>query len=188
MALISHCVQAKNSQLVGYNLRVVPSASLKLMPLLFRDKLPPDVQILHCPPVRSLEKNVVWHHVIVAKRWYNWHDEIVRRIRIIGILVVTEHFDKLAHEELILLNDLVFASRKLLIVVMSCGISSPYHKVYRVFDVLVDPLEGRVDKGERSVAVRRFCAIEPSGAVSTVAREILLGGGVGFVVWVGVEI
>ena len=54
--------------------------------------------------------------------------------------------------------------------------------------MLVDPVEGGIDKEERGVAIRSFCTVFAGGTVGSVASLIIFGGCVSFVEGIRVEV
>lgn len=123
------------------------------MPLLFRDELSPDVQILASPSVRTIGEGVVRKDVIVTKGRNNRHDEIVQRIRIVEVFGLPEDLKKFGNEQLILVDNLHVTSRNFLIIVVTGGVSSPDDEVNLVLDVIFDPVEGSVQQSDGTVAI-----------------------------------
>ena len=71
---------------------------------------------------------------------------------------------------------------------MPSGISSPNDEVYGIFQIVIDPLEGSVDKGSRRVAVRGFRAEDASRPIASMAGVLFFGRGVGLIELVRMEI
>ena len=71
---------------------------------------------------------------------------------------------------------------------MPSGISSPNDEVYGIFQIVIDPLEGSVDKGFGRVAVRSFRAEDASRPIASMAGVVFFGRGVGLIELVRVEI
>ncbi len=94
---------------------------------------------------------------------------------------ISKHLVELAHEIAVLVEDLLLAPWKFLIIVVPCRVTSPDDKVDVVFKILFNPLEGRVDKGIWRVAVRCLGAIDSSRTLEAVAGGFFIGGRVHFV-------
>jgi hypothetical protein len=78
-----HGVQADSSQLPRNQLYREPASLLELMSLRLGYELPPDVQVLHRPPIRPVGEDIVRHDVIVTKRRHNRYNEVVRAMFIV---------------------------------------------------------------------------------------------------------
>ena len=71
---------------------------------------------------------------------------------------------------------------------MPSGISSPNDEVYGIFQIVINPLEGSVDKGLRRVAVRGFRAEDASRPIASMAGVVFFGRRVGLIKLIRVEI
>ena len=72
-------------------------------------------------------------------------------------------------QKLVQFHNLVFCPWYPFVIVMASRIASPNDEVYRIFQMLVDPVEGGIDKKERGVAIRSFCTEFSGGALASVA-------------------
>jgi hypothetical protein len=88
----------------------------------------------------------VGQYVVVAKCGNDWNDKIVGRIVVRLFLVLAKDFVEFVHEQLIQLNNLLYISGYLLVVVMACRVACPDDKVDRVLELMANPVEGRIDE------------------------------------------
>lgn len=105
--------------------------------------------------------------VVVSEVRYDGYYQVI--CRIIIIVFLSENLDKFFHHELVEPNHLFLCPRNLIITVMTRGVTSPDDKVYRIFQVLVDPMECCINEGYRRVAIRGFgaeCTSRPSPSVT----------------------
>lgn len=156
------------------------------MPLRFRDKATPNVQILHRPLVRALQENVVRHDVVVAKCRHNRDHIIVGPSPV--LVRHTEDLSELVHQVFILLDDLLLCAGVLLIVVVSRRVACPNDEINIILDVVLDPLERLVHQRIWRIASRRLCAVDASRSSLAVTCCLLGGARVRLVEGVRVEI
>ena len=71
---------------------------------------------------------------------------------------------------------------------MPSGISSPNDEIYGIFQIVIDPMEGSVDKGFRRVAVCGFRAEDASRPIASMAGVVFFGRRVGLIELISVEI
>lgn len=116
------------------------------MPLLFRYELTPKILVFSCPYIWPFEENVVRKYIVVPERWDDWNQEVVVGIVIIEPILLAPYLDELFHHKLVLRDDLVACAGYMFIIVMACTVPGPYNKVDLVLQVILDPLEGGIDK------------------------------------------
>lgn len=185
--LHSHGVQADDSQLPWNDLYVEPTTLLEAVPLRLGDETPPNTEIPLGPFIRAREHDIMRHDVIVAKGGDDGDLVVVCRI-IIVVLVLSKDFGEFADHELVGMYDLLLGAGYLLVVVMPCGITCPYDEVYFIGNVVLYPVEGRIDERWRGVAGRGFGAIVAGWATFSVAGCICRCARVCLVEGVWVEI
>ena len=112
----------------------------------------------------------MWKNVVVAKSWDDGDYEVVGGIGVIIIVCFAKDLDKLVHHEPVKLCDLFVCSRISFIIIMSSRVSRPHNKIDLVFQILFNPLESCVDKGQGRIATRDFGAIVSRGALAAMAR------------------
>lgn len=120
------------------------------MSLGLRYEAAPYVQVLHRPLVRSRKEDVVWHDIVVAKRWHNRYHIVVYSSAI--FIRHTKHLTKLFDQKLVLTYDLLLRARMLLIVVVSRRVARPDHKIDIVLDIVVYPPKRLIDQREGRIA------------------------------------
>lgn len=120
------------------------------MSLRLRYETPPNVEILHRPAIRPGQENVMWHDVVVPKRWDHRHCPLVGApILVFG---VSKDFCELVDHELILAQDLFLGTRELFIVIVPGRVACPNDKVYVIFDIVADPVKRLVYERIRRIA------------------------------------
>ena len=155
------------------------------MSLRLRYKLPPDIQILHRPPIRPAGEDVVRHDIVVTKCGHNWYDEVVRAM---PVVVLPKDLRQLGDHELILLYDLLLRPRYLLVVVVPRRVARPYNKVYVILDVVVYPLKRLIDEREGRVAAGGFGAVDAGRTMFAVAGGVRCGARIRLVEWIWMEV
>ena len=183
-----HRVHADDRQIVGNHLHVEPTAPLELVPLRLRYEIPPNFQVFQRPFVRPSLEDIVRHHIIVAKRRNDRNGKIVCRVCVVDVVVLPENLCELGNQQLILFHDLLLAPWELLVVVVPRRVPRPDHEVDSALEVLLDPLESRVEKGYRGITVGRLCAIDSRRPMSSVTGRSFLRGGVCLVERIEVEV
>lgn len=156
------------------------------MSLSLRYKAAPDVQVFHRPLVWSGKEDVVWHNIVVAKGWHNRYHIVVYSSAI--LIRHTKHFTKLFDQELVLAYDLLLRACVFLIVVVSCRVTRPDHKIDLVLDIVVDPSERLIDQRERRVATRRLSAVDACWSSFSMTCCLSCGARVRLIKWVRVEV
>lgn len=96
----SHGVEADDCQPTRNYLDGEPTSLLKLMSLRLGDETPPNVQVLHGPPIGPTEEDVMGHDVVIAKGRHNRNDEIVGGRA--GVSGLAKDVCKLGNHELVL--------------------------------------------------------------------------------------
>lgn len=145
-----HGVQADDSQLVWNDFHREPPALLELVPLRLRDKAAPDIQVLHRPLVRSLEKDVVRHDVVIAKCWHDRNHIVVDTSAV--LVRHAEYLAKLLNQELVLADDLLLRARMFLVVVVSRRVARPNYEVDIILDIVFDPFERLIHQRKWRIA------------------------------------
>jgi hypothetical protein len=110
--------------------------------------------------------------VVVPECWNYRDDKVVGGVGIVYVVRLPKDFDKLFHHIFIEFDDLLVRSRESFIIVMPSRIASPNHEINLIFDIVLNPLEGRVDQGKGSVAVCHFGTIIARLAFAGVASLV----------------
>jgi len=179
-------IEAEDDQFSRYNINREPPTLCELMSLLFRDEFSPYIQVRAGPQVRASVEDVVRKDVIVAECRYDWDGEIV--VRVVVMVACVKDLLKLLRNKSVQANDLFSCSRNLFVIVVTSRIACPDDKVNRVSDLLIYPIECRVDKRDGRVAIRSFRSIISSRAVSSMTGITFFGRRVGLVEAIGMEI
>ena len=158
------------------------------MDLLLRHELPPNRRESLQPRIRPWAQDVVRQDVVVPQRGHDWDSEVVERILVVVVLGLAEHLEELAHDELVLVEDLPGRARDPVVVVVPRRVARPQHEVDRVLQVVVDPSERRVDQGDGAVACRCLGPVQTCRPRASVAGVILLRRRVSLEEWVGVDV
>lgn len=138
-------VHANYDQVIRDDLDRKPPSLLEAVSLLLGDEIPPNIQILHGPLVRPLQKDVVRHNVIVAKGGYDRHHQ--RTGWALGVVFGSpKDLGEFRNDMLILLDDLGLRARDLLVIVVAGGIAGPDDEVDVVAQMFLHPLERLVDQ------------------------------------------
>jgi len=146
----------------------------------------PDIQVLHCPLIWAGQENVVRHDVVISKCRHDGYLEGLCGVLL--VVAIPKDVGQLLHHELVLRDDLILGARQLLVVVVSCRVAGPHHKINVVGHIVLYPVHGRVDEGRGRVACRCFGAVVACRAIFAVACSLLLGARVCLVVGVGMEV
>ena len=111
------------------------------MSLLFRDESFPDTQVFLRPLVGPGLHDIVGHNVNVPKVRNDGYGPFIGRVRVV---LLAKDLLELVYQQLVRFNNLLFCSRYLLIGIMAGRVSCPNDEVDGIFDVVVDPLKGRI--------------------------------------------
>lgn len=130
------------------------------MLLLFGDELAPHVRILLCPSIRSSGQHVVRKYVVVAKGRNDRDHQIIGRIGVIDVVVLSEDFDDFVNHILVQFGDLCFCPRQLLIIVVTSRVASPDDEIDLALQVRIDPSESLIDEGKWRIAIGGFRAVQ----------------------------
>lgn len=128
------------------------------MSLRFRDEAAPDVEILHRPFIRPLEKDIVRHNVVIAKGWDDGDDIVVGPPAV--LVRHAKHLPKFLDQKLVLAYDLLLCARMFLVIVVPRRVARPDDEVDIVPDILLDPSERLIDQRKRRVAARRLRTVD----------------------------
>lgn len=110
-------------------------------------------------------------YVIVANGRDDGDDEVIRRVVII-VVGAGEDLPELVDDQLVEVLDLLVAAGVFLVVVVAGRIAGPDDEVNVIADVVADPIEGGIHKGQRRVASRCLCAVVTCRAMSAMAGAV----------------